>query len=259
MKAPIASRPKNKMPRLRTGLFAVMFVLVTMMGARVSEVVGQLMHGETPSAVPQLMAESAPESAPEKAPEKAPAKAEEAATKEAAKPEAAPAASPAAPGPTPAPATASGEEPVEDTSTVEPENYSEAEVNILKKLSERRQELDRRAREVDQREALLRVTEQRVDKKIGDLKEMQEEIRKVLGDADKAQGQRVTAMVKVYETMKPKDAAKIFENMDVPVLLAVVPRMKEARVAPILAAMDPVKAKELSTALMEKKPLPAAP
>ncbi len=245
-------RPKKRMPRLRLGLFAVMFVLVMMMGARVSEVVQQLAHGEAPSAVPQLMAESAPAKTDE-APAKEPAK-------EAAKPETAPAASPAAPGPTPAPATASTEEaPAEDTSTAEPENYTEAEVNILKKLSERRQEIDRRAREVDQREALLRVTEQRVDKKIGDLKAMQEEIRKVLGDADKAQVERVAAMVKVYETMKPKDAAKIFENMDVPVLLSVVPRMKEARVAPILAAMDPVKAKELSTALMEKKPLPAAP
>jgi flagellar motility protein MotE (MotC chaperone) len=257
---------KTRMPRLRLGLFALMFVLVLMMGSRVVEVAQQIAKGNTPDAFAPVVAEEkaadtkkedmkpAEAAKPDAEAEKKAAeeKAADAKAETAAKAEPAPAAAPASPGPEAAPH-------VEDPVLTEPENYTDAEVNILKKLSERRQELDKRGREIDQREALLRVTEQRVDKKIGDLKNMQEQIRKVLGDADKAQLAQEASMVKIYETMKPKDAAKIFENLDMPVLMSVVSRMKEARVAPILGEMDPVKAKELTTALMEKKPLPPAP
>lgn len=233
-----------RLPRLRAGLFAIMFLLVLMLGSRLSDVTRQIAHGTAPDAFAPLVAETA--DATKDAPPPAPESRAEAPSD--ARPEAAPAA--AVPEAAPA---------MEDATLTEPENYSDAEVTILKKLSERRQELDKRGREVDQREALLRVTEQRVDKKIGDLRAMQEQIRKVLGDADKAQAAQEASMVKIYETMKPKDAAKIFENLDLPVLMSVVSRMKEARVAPILGEMDPVKAKELTTALMEKKPLPPAP
>ncbi len=39
-------------------------------------------------------------------------------------------------------------------------------------------------------------------------------------------------LVKVYETMKPRDAAAIFNDMDLPVLLQVLDRMKEAKSRP---------------------------
>ena len=53
--------------------------------------------------------------------------------------------------------------------------------------------------------------------------------------------------------MKPKDAARIFEELDLEVLLQVVQRMKEAKVAPILAAMDPKRATEVTTRLAERR------
>ena len=51
-------------------------------------------------------------------------------------------------------------------------------------------------------------------------------------------------LVKLYETMKPRDAATIFNDLDMPVLLQVVDRMKDAKAAPVLAAMQPDKARE---------------
>ncbi len=164
-----------------------------------------------------------------------------------------------APTPAPAPAADSGAPAVQDPQMVDPDAYSDAEVNILKRLSERRQELDKRGRELDQREALLKVTESRVDRKISDLKAMQADVRKIIGEADDKQKAEITSMVKIYETMKPKDAATILEKLDIDTLVNVVSRMKEARVAPVLAAMDPVKGKELTSALMNHKPLPTPP
>ena len=47
--------------------------------------------------------------------------------------------------------------------------------------------------------------------------------------------------------MKPRDAAAIFNDLDMPVLLQVLDRMKEAKAAPILAAMQPDRAREATT------------
>jgi len=66
---------------------------------------------------------------------------------------------------------------------------------------------------------------------------------------------KIASLVKIYENMKPKDAAKIFEELDMPILLQVVNVMKESKVAPILSAMDPVKAKEISTEFANQKRL----
>ena len=58
--------------------------------------------------------------------------------------------------------------------------------------------------------------------------------------------------MKIYETMKPHDAARIFEQLDMPVLLGVFGHMKERNAAPILAAMDPTKARAVTLALAER-------
>lgn len=247
----------------RDALFAAMFLFIVMMGASLQDVWHEISKGRAPS-VPQVMAEEKA-AAPDKPEPDKPA--------EEKKPEAAPEAHKAPAGG--APSKPEGEaakaenkdaapapEEKKDEMTNNPavfDNYSEAEVNILKRLSERRQELEKRDRELDQREALIKLTEQRVDKKIADLKVMQDEIRKVIGDVNDKQKAQVASLVKIYEAMKPKEAARIFDNMDVPAVMDVVASMKEAKVAPILAAMDPGKAKQITAAILQKKPLPTPP
>lgn len=278
--------------RLRPLLGAVIFMLVLMLGARVFDMAGQLAKGRTPPGIAPVMAEDAkPQEmdaqAKKEEPKKEDAKKEELKKEEPKKeepkvdpatdgksteskpPEAKPA-DISAPAPTdkkpdaPAAADAHAEgtasaPDVADPSLDVPDNYTEAEVAILRKLSDRRKELEKRSREMDEREALLKVSEQRVDKKIADLKDLRAQIEKIVGVATDDQKKQADSLVKIYETMKPKEAAKIFENLDLPVLINVVRRMKEARVSPILGAMDPVKAKELTAALMEKKDLPEIP
>jgi flagellar motility protein MotE (MotC chaperone) len=60
-------------------------------------------------------------------------------------------------------------------------------------------------------------------------------------------------LVKVYEAMKPRDAATIFNDLETPVLLQVVDRMKEAKTAPVLAAMQPDKARDLTAKLAQMR------
>jgi flagellar motility protein MotE (MotC chaperone) len=53
--------------------------------------------------------------------------------------------------------------------------------------------------------------------------------------------------------MKPRDAAAIFNDLDMPVLLAVVDRMKEAKAAPVLAAMQTEKARQVTAELAQMR------
>lgn len=130
---------------------------------------------------------------------------------------------------------------------------------LLQHFAERRAEIERRTKEVEQREALLIAAEKRIDQKIQELDKVRSEIQKLMRQGDEKQAAQLESLVKIYETMKPKDAARIFEELEMPVLLGVIERMKEQKTAPILAAMDPVKAKEVTSALVERRALPSVP
>lgn len=230
-----------RMGKARLGLFVFIFLVVMMMGFQMQDVMHQLAQGKMPQAVTPVKAEEKMSAPPSEK-----------------KPDSSGPVGPMKPDTAPSPADASAPS-VETPAIASPDNYSDAEVNILKRLSERRQELDRRARELDQREALVKLIEQRVDKKKLELKAIQDQVRQAIGEATAEQKAQADSLVKIYESMKPKEAARIFENLDIPSLLQVVVKMKESKVALILAAMDPAKAKEITSALMEKKPLPPSP
>ncbi len=66
------------------------------------------------------------------------------------------------------------------------------------------------------------------------------------------------SLVKIYENMKSKDAARILEELDMDILLELAERMREAKMAPILAQMDLNKAKAITVELATRRQLPAA-
>ena len=146
--------------------------------------------------------------------------------------------------------------PPAKTASRDPSQFSPQEVQLLQSLAQRRNELDKRASDLDQREALLQAAEQRIDDKIAKLGAMQ----KVIDDAFKKQDQqddtKLKSLVKIYEAMKPKDAAHIFEQLELPVVLEVLEKMKEQKTAPILASMDPAKAQAVTAALAERHASP---
>ncbi|WP_434613549.1 MotE family protein [Azospirillum sp. B2RO_4] len=124
---------------------------------------------------------------------------------------------------------------------------------LLQHFAERRAEIERRTKEMEQREALLAAAEKRIDQKVAEMEKTKSDIQKLMAQGDQQQSAQLDSLVKIYETMKPKDAARIFEELDMPVLLGVIQKMKEQKTAPILAAMDPVKAKEVTSALVERR------
>ena len=163
---------------------------------------------------------------------------------------------PAASGPAAAPAAAAAPAdgaPADKPQSVDPLSMSPSEIDLLQKLSERRAALEKRDAELSQREVLLQATEKRIDEKIAKLAAIEKDIGGIVDKQNQEDDARLKSLVKIYETMKPHDAARIFEQLDMPVLLGVVEHMKEMKAAPILASMDPAKARAVTLALAERR------
>ena len=135
-------------------------------------------------------------------------------------------------------------------------DLTDEELGLLQALSQRREELEQRAREVDEREVLLKAAEQRIEQKIRELENLQASIEALLVKHDEQTEAQIASLVKIYESMKPKQAARIFEELDMEVLLEVIERMKERKSAPILAQMNPQRAKTVTLELAQRRELP---
>lgn len=129
-------------------------------------------------------------------------------------------------------------------------------MDILQQLAERRDRIEKREQELEVRGAMLKAAESRIDKKVEEMKSLQATIEQLLAAYDEQQEKKVASLVKIYETMKPKEAAKIFEELEMDVLLMVVERFNGRRLAPVLAAMDPKKAREVTVELSRLRNLP---
>ena len=141
------------------------------------------------------------------------------------------------------------------------ESSSSAEVDVLTSLAKRRAALDAREADVNARADLLAAAESRVDGKIASLKQLQDKIAEMLGQRDADQEKQLASLVKTYSAMKPKDAARIFNNLSDDVLVPVAQAMKSDVLAPVLAAMTPDAAQKLTIKLGNRLKLPdlAAP
>ena len=133
---------------------------------------------------------------------------------------------------------------------------SASEVDELTSLAKRRSELDAREAKIQNESNILAATDTRVDAKIAQLKSLQTQITGLLAQRDVAQEKQVASLVKTYSAMKPKDAARIFENLSEDVLLPVAEEMKSDVLAPVLAAMSPDQAQKLTVKLASKLTLP---
>ncbi len=130
---------------------------------------------------------------------------------------------------------------------------SDSEKSLLQDLRARRAQLDTREKSLDTREQVMAAAEQKLNARVDELSALQAKLEQ-LEQARKARDEaNWQGLVKLYEAMKPRDAAVIFNDLDMPVLLQVLDRMKEAKAAPILAAMQPDRARDATTKLAQMR------
>ncbi|MGE0230620.1 MAG: MotE family protein [Flavobacteriaceae bacterium] len=124
---------------------------------------------------------------------------------------------------------------------------------ILERLGERREELDQLEAQILERENLLKAAEKRVEERIAELSKIEERINatvKARNDEEKA---RFEGLIKMYAAMKPKDAARIFDRLDLQILIEVAARMKPEQMGSIMSEMAPDAAEQLTVALVLDK------
>jgi flagellar motility protein MotE (MotC chaperone) len=126
---------------------------------------------------------------------------------------------------------------------------SPAELQVLQSLGERRGQLDQRENDLNTQLALLAAAEAKLDAKVNALKGLKSDIQGLLTQADQKQAVETDRLVKVFESMKPKDAAPRMVVLDDSVRLPIAAKMKERALSAILAQMPPSEAKKLTEAL----------
>lgn len=138
-------------------------------------------------------------------------------------------------------------------------DYANVRMEMFDDLASRRKGLEKREKELMTREALLRAAEQEIDRKYQELSGLRKEIEGLLEQQSAEEKARIASLVKIYEGMKPKDAARIFDTLDLDILVAVMSEMSERKLSPVLAAMNPERARTITIMLAEQKKLPELP
>ena len=137
-----------------------------------------------------------------------------------------------------------------------PRQLTPGERAVLESLQERRQSLDARAREIEIRENLLKAAEKRLEARAADVKNSEG------GNGQKKEDEaaRFKSIVTMYENMKPKDAAKIFDRLDIKILIDVASAFNPRKMSDVMAQMQPENAEKLTVELANRanggKPTP---
>jgi len=129
---------------------------------------------------------------------------------------------------------------------------SDSERAILERLQSRRQELDARARELEIRESLLKAAEKRIESKVDEMKGVEAGIKTATEQKSEADAARFKGIVTMYESMKPKDAAKIFDRLEMPVLFEIASQMAPRKMSDVLGLMQPEAAERLTVELARR-------
>lgn len=120
---------------------------------------------------------------------------------------------------------------------------------IAAALRARREALDERERSLALREQVIDAAERRLAARVSELTALQRAMEAQERAAQERDESGWTGLARLYEAMRPRDAAVIFNQLDMPILVQVVNRMGYRRAAPVLAAMDPDRARQLTAEL----------
>ncbi|MEK9284302.1 MULTISPECIES: flagellar protein FlbB [unclassified Bradyrhizobium] len=129
---------------------------------------------------------------------------------------------------------------------------SASERAILERLQARRQEIESRQREIDIRESLLKSAEKRIESKVEEMKAVESRISATAAEQKAAEAQRMKGLVTMYEGMKPKDAARVFDRLEMSVLIEIASQIAPRKMSDIMGLMSPEAAERLTVEMARR-------
>lgn len=124
--------------------------------------------------------------------------------------------------------------------------------DVAEDLMQRRGRIDGREGRLEIREAALAEAEAQLAKRAEELERIRQQVEQQIARLTAGDDARIAQLVKVYEAMKPKQAAEVFDRLELELLTRVASRIREAKMAAILAAMDPEKARRVTIELARR-------
>ena len=137
------------------------------------------------------------------------------------------------------------------------EGTSASEKQVLERLAARRTELEQYEQDLALRSSIVDAAEKRIEERAATLQALEAQISTLVDQKAEMESGQFAGIVAMYENMKPKDAAAIFNNLEMDVLLRVAKTMSPRKMAPILAAMDAPRAQELTVKMAALADQPA--
>ncbi len=129
---------------------------------------------------------------------------------------------------------------------------SASERAILERLQARRQEIESRQREIDIRESLLKSAEKRIENKVEEMKAVESRITATQAEQKAAEAQRLKGLVTMYEGMKPKDAARVFDRLEMGVRIEIASAIAPRKMSDILGLMSSEAAERLTVEMARR-------
>lgn len=123
---------------------------------------------------------------------------------------------------------------------------------LLEKLGARRDALRQKSEELELREKMLGEAERKLETGLGDLKKAEDKVDAVAKAKEETEKQGLKNIVTMYEAMKPKDAARVFDRLGLDVLVPIVLAMNPRKMSEVLAVMQPETAERLTVALANR-------
>lgn len=123
---------------------------------------------------------------------------------------------------------------------------------VLERLQSRRQEIETRAREIDIRENLMKAAEKRIEGRIEELKATEARVSAAGQQKNEAEAARFKSLVTTYEAMKPKDAAKVFDRLELSVLFEIASQIAPRKMSDIMGQMQPEAAERLTVEMARR-------
>ena len=143
--------------------------------------------------------------------------------------------------------------PVENVQT-----FTKGEKEVLEKLSARREELTKWENDLEIKQKLIEASSQKLDEKLAELKGIQEDTAVLLKEYNAHEDTKIRSLVKIYEGMKPKDAAEILNEMDLDISLEIIDKMSERKASGVIAAMDTKRARKITEEIALQRSLKEA-
>ena len=116
------------------------------------------------------------------------------------------------------------------------------DADYLFKLAERKKQLDQREEDLKKFAEQIEKQKIEIEEKLAKLEETRLKISKALEEKIKTDDGKVETLVQMYSSMKPAQAAKVFESLDEDLVIEILGRMKKKNAADILNLIKPEKA-----------------